>query len=230
MPFTLKIALVEDHDDLRELLVDFLCALGHDASGLSCADDLDEFLVGNSIDLLILDLNLPGEDGFSLAKRLRASNPDLHIVMLTARSSIADRVMGYASGADLYLAKPVDQEELGAIVARIACRVEASRQHGGGLLLDMQRLVLRGGQGEVPVAHSEALLLRSLAAAQHCGLPYWRMLELLELEVDDKNKSALEVRISRLKKKLHDAGAPEPAIKAMRREGYQLCVALQLHH
>lgn len=228
MPISLKIAVVEDHDDLRELLVDLLRGLGHEATGLICADDLDEFLVGNNIDLLILDLNLPGEDGYSLARRLRAASPELHIVMLTARTSTADRIMGYACGADIYLSKPVSQEELGAIVASIANRVGNVRQQQSALVLDMQRLTVHGCRDEICVSRSEAVLLRSLAAAPQGGLPYWRMLELLELEVNDKNKAVLEVRISRLKRKLHDAGAAEPAIKAQRKEGYQLCVPLHL--
>lgn len=228
MPICLKIALVEDHDDLRELMVDFLCGLGHRVSGLACADELDEWLVGNRIDLLILDLNLPGEDGYSIAKRQRSAYPDLHIIMLTARTSVTDRILGYNSGADLYLPKPVLQEELGAIIGSIAHRIECTRQQENTLILDLQRLTIRGLRGELSVGRSEAILLQSLASAPQGTLPYWRMLELLELEVDDRNKAVLEVRISRLKKKLHDVGAPEPAIKALRKEGYQLCTALRL--
>lgn len=85
----LKIAVVEDHEDLRNLFVGFLNGQSHDVAGFSCADELDEHLADNAVDLMILDLNLPGEDGFSIAQRFRAVHPDLHIIMLTARTAAA---------------------------------------------------------------------------------------------------------------------------------------------
>ena len=76
----------------------------------------------------------------------------------------------------------------------------------------------------------EVLLLKNLAEAPGCKLAYWRMLELLQMELDDNGKGALEVRVSRLKKKMHEVGAPEPAIKSLWKEGYQLCLPVQLLH
>jgi DNA-binding response OmpR family regulator len=85
-----------------------------------------------------------------------------------------------------------------------------------------------GERGELSLMPPEVALLKALAEAPGHKLDYWRLQELLQLEPDDKGKAALEVRISRLKKKLHDAGAPEPAIKALWKEGYQLCVPVRL--
>ena len=229
MPASLKIAVVEDHEDLRELFVDFLKLQSHDVAGFCCADDLDEHLVGKDVDLLILDLNLPGEDGFSIARRLRHAHPDLHIIMVTARTAVEERIKGYASGADLYLSKPVSPAELGAAVGSVARRVADAADRRTTLMLDTARLVLRSNQAEVALGKGDAMLLKSLAEAPGRKLEYWRLMELLDLALDDKGKSSLEVRISRLKKKMAEAGAPDPAIKSLWKEGYQLCAAVHIH-
>ena len=228
MPVSLKIAVVEDHTNLRELFVDYLNAQSHDAAGFFSADELDEHLVDKSVDLLILDLNLPGEDGFSIAQRMCEAHPDLHIIMITARTALADRIRGYASGADLYLSKPVAPAELGAAVSSVARRVQAAANRQSTLVLDTARLTLRGDKAEVTLSKSDELMLKGLAEAPGRKLDYWRLLELIDLEPDDKGKSALEVRISRLKKKMVEAGAPDPAIKSLWKEGYQLCLPVQI--
>jgi DNA-binding response OmpR family regulator len=228
MSVSLKIAVVEDHTNLRELFVDYLNAQAHDAAGFFSADELDEHLVDKSVDLLILDLNLPGEDGFSIAQRMCQAHPDLHIIMITARTALADRIRGYASGADLYLSKPVAPAELGAAVSSVARRVQAAANRQSALVLDTARLTLRGDKAEVTLSKSDELMLKGLAEAPGRKLDYWRLLELIDLEPDDKGKSALEVRISRLKKKMVEAGAPDPAIKSLWKEGYQLCLPVQI--
>jgi len=224
----LNIAVVEDHADLCELFTDFLIGEGYAAEGMACADDLDDFLQAHDVDLLVLDLNLPGEDGFSIAKRLRESHPGMHIVMITARTALEDRIHGYSSGADVYLTKPVAPAELGAAVGSIARRVHESRSRQVFMLLDPLRLQISGPAGEIGLTPPEICLLKNLAEAPNRKLDYWRLYELLDLEPDDKSKAMLEVRISRMKKKLHEAGAPEPAIKSVWKTGYQLCVPVRI--
>ncbi len=228
MAITLKIAVVEDHADLRDLFIDRLREEGHAAAGFCCAEEFDEHLAEQAVDLIILDLNLPGEDGFSIARRLREAHPQLAILMLTARTAVEDRIRGYTSGADLYLAKPVSPQELMAAVGSIARRVAVASASFKHLSLDLARQVVGGERGEQGLTPPDVALLKALAEAPGHKLDYWRLQELLQLEPDDKGKAALEVRISRLKKKLHDAGAPEPAIKALWKEGYQLCVPVRL--
>lgn len=105
MSTCLNILVIEDHDDLRELTVEVLNQQGHHAVGFPGAEELNDVFSG--FDLLIVDLNLPGEDGLSLARRFRLALPDAGIVMVTAREQAADKVRGYESGADIYLTKPV---------------------------------------------------------------------------------------------------------------------------
>ncbi len=224
----LKIAIVEDHTDLRELFVDFLRSMGHAVAGFDCAEELDEHLADQSVDLLILDLNLPGEDGYSIARRLRGAHPSLHILMLTARTSVEDRIRGYVSGADIYLTKPVSPPELGIIVDSITRRVTVARDRQEQITLDTARLHVSGAAGNLPLTPPEVQLLKGLAEAPGHRLDYWRLQELLNLDTDDKGKAALEVRISRLKKKLHEVGVTEPALKSLWKEGYQLCVPVRI--
>lgn len=107
-----RIAVVEDEMDLRSDLVEYLSACGHDAVGCEDGFALDRALGGNRIDVAILDINLPGEDGLSIARRLRG-DAGLGIIMLTARNNPSE---GFAAGADAYLTKPAD---LGEIEARV---------------------------------------------------------------------------------------------------------------
>ncbi len=102
----LNILIVEDNENLRESICDALQSLGHHARGIDCAEALPEQADLVRLDLAILDLNLPGEDGLSLAGRLRQTQHDLGIIMLTARVQGEDRAAGYAQGADIYLTKP----------------------------------------------------------------------------------------------------------------------------
>jgi DNA-binding response OmpR family regulator len=226
----LRIAIVEDHDDLRELFVDFLTEQGHEVYGCGCADDLGECMAVETVDLLILDLNLPGEDGYSIAQRLRAAHHDMHILMLTARTTTADRIKGYVNGADNYLTKPVAPSELAIVVESVLRRVVSARQSMLDVSVNTGNLQLRGPAGTLTLTPPEVLLLKNLAEAPGCKLSYWRLQELLQIEPTESGKAALEVRISRLKKKMHEVGAAEPAIKSLWKEGYQLCLPVEMVH
>lgn len=228
----LSIVVVEDHDDLREQLVELLAQHGHVANGLSCAEAVDEACGGSPVDLLIVDLNLPGESGLSLARRFRAAQPEAGIFMTTARNQLADRVAGYESGADIYFSKPVAPMELLAAVESLARRLEAALLHGqpagAALTLDVAGMVLRGALGEVAVTNDEALVLAALARAASHRLETWQLLELLDRSTREITKANLEIRLVRLRKKLAQAGADGVTLRALRNQGYQLCVPLRV--
>jgi DNA-binding response OmpR family regulator len=223
----LKIAIVEDHEDLREQFVEFLAGLGHAVIGVSIAEELDDHLAKETPELLILDLNLPGENGYSVSQRIRQAHPGLYILMLTARITIADRVRGYGSGADIYLTKPVTPDELALVVDNISRRIRQAAAEDCQLSVNAASLTLTGPNGSQVLMPAELQLLKGLAEAADRELPYWRLHDLLGIEFDEKGKHVLEVRMARLKKKLHNAGAAQPAIKAVWKEGYRLCVAVR---
>ncbi|MBC7950929.1 MAG: response regulator transcription factor [Rhodospirillaceae bacterium] len=119
-----NIAVVEDETSLRADLVEYLSACGHDVIGCEDGPALDRAQSARPADIIILDVNLPGEDGFSIAKRLR-DHSEVGIIMLTARGVNVDRVVGLEIGADVYLVKPIELRELEAQVRTLARRLKA---------------------------------------------------------------------------------------------------------
>jgi DNA-binding response OmpR family regulator len=112
MTRSLHVVLVEDNDALRLATSVILVQAGFEVSGVACAEDVDDLPTARVPDLYVIDVNLPGEDGFSLAARLRRARPWVGIVITTARIRVDDRVHGYEQGVDVYLPKPVNPPEL----------------------------------------------------------------------------------------------------------------------
>ncbi len=227
MPALLTIAVLEDNDALRELTVAALQEAGHTTFGVYDAEELNDALLTRKIDLLVLDLNLPGEDGLSVARRLKAVMPQLYIVMTTAKGAIEDRVAGYDSGADIYLPKPVSQGELLAAVAGLARRI--GQQHAQETVLQLN---LRTFQlichGTVALSNTETTILKLLAQSPDRRAETYQLLDATQREFDAKAKASLEVQIVNLRKKIARAGYDAPAIRAIRREGYQLLCPLRI--
>ena len=119
----MKIIVVEDHEALREVTVSALQDMGHKVRGIACAETLNQELQTDCPHVLILDLNLPGEDGISLARRVRKVHPEIGIIMVTARNQLGDKLTGYDSGADIYLTKPTSIEELSAAIQALSRRL-----------------------------------------------------------------------------------------------------------
>lgn len=136
----MNIIIVEDHDSLREVTVSALGELGYNAKGINSGENLDYELVEFSPHIIVLDLNLPGEDGVSISKRIRANYPEIGIIMLTARTESKDKIVGYASGADIYLSKPTSIEELAATIQALSRRITVWADASLQLRLDPKSL------------------------------------------------------------------------------------------
>ncbi len=222
----LNILVIEDNDELRHTLLDVLGEDGHHVTGVDCAEAVAEQTC--TFELIVVDLNLPGEDGLSLARRIRAAQPDIGIIMVTARRLPSDRVRGYDSGADIYLPKPTDLDELRAAIAALSRRLHIHREDDL-LRLDPQSLILHGLSAQrISLTAAESALLRALSLAADHRLENWQLLELLDKNAAQDPKAALELQIVRLRKKLTEAGAPTGAIKAIRAWGYKLCLPIRL--
>lgn len=222
----LNLLIVEDNDDLRDSLADALGTRGHHVVAVDCAEAVPEQAELTRLDLAIVDLNLPGEDGLALAQRLREAQPGLGIIMLTARAQSSDKVAGYEHGADIYLTKPVSLQELAGAVQALGRRLKPAG-YDGGLELDTRRLCLIGADGSVTALKpQEAALLAAFVRAPQQRLEHWQIAGLLGMPDQDINKPALELHIVRLRKKLPGGTDDCSPIKAIRGWGYQLCVAL----
>lgn len=230
---SLNIVLVEDHDILRQILKQALEEAGHHVTALSCAEELEDVAGGLPVDIFLIDLNLPGEDGLSLTERVRMAYPLVGLIVVTARSALQDKLEGYARGADIYLTKPVEVPELCATISAMGRRrrleLFAATQQKQMFTLSQQEMKLsKSGLVPINITSAETSMLVAFSRAPSQRLAYWQIAETLGLDLQTYPKSSLEVRIVRLRKKLIDAGADVSCIEAIRSHGYQLCIPLQI--
>lgn len=221
----LLVMVIEDHDILREATVKLLFQEGYEVIGVVCAEDVDDTPVPRTPDLYVVDLNLPGEDGLSLAGRLRKAQPLAGILITTARTQLNDRLVGYAVGTDIYLPKPVNPQEFLAALSSLANRLKRESLQGG-LSLDDQKSMLRGPGGESKLAESEVRLLVALATAREMSLERWQVAIRLNPNNEDISADNLQNRVSLLRKKIAMCGIEGESLKAVRGSGYRLCVPL----
>ena len=220
----LNIVLVEDNAALRESMLDVLAAEGHHVVGFESAESFVANCSAATVDVLVLDLNLPGQDGLSLARDLRAAWPKVGIIMLTARGAPEERQSGYESGADIYLAKPSSAPELTASIWALARRLGRKETAPRHIVLDIKAMTLTGPSGTVTLTSGEASLLEAFVQAPGNRL----VTEGEDAKVDANSKATLGVKIVRLRKKLVAAGAVGRPINAIRNLGYQLSVPITL--
>lgn len=220
----LKILVVEDNDELREATLEFLQSQGHHARGVPMAEDINDVSGGFVPDVYVIDLNLPDENGLSLTRRLRQTQPSVGIVIATALTQIGDRVLGYESGADLYLTKPVHPRELMAGIAALGKRLHPKASTSKEQLqVHTARLELRGPLGSTDLTAGEMAILSALALAPGHTLERWQLMNILSRREESPSTAALEMRIARLRKKLASVGAVPPSIKSLHKVGYTLC-------
>ena len=154
-------------------------------------------------------------------------------IMASGRKGIEDRVSGYENGADLYLAKPVEIQELLAAVAAVGRRSSSwpSVQAVEGLegfAVDPRSLLLIGPARSTTLTVNEVRMLSAFSSALSQQLEYWQLIEILGYSTEHFSKSSLEVKIVRLRKKLIEVGAELGCLRSIRLVGYQLCVPLKI--
>ena len=231
-PATLMHVLVVDDDpSIRQMIVDYLGDNEIRVTALASGREIADVIARETIDLLILDLKLPGEDGMEIARRMRADS-DMPIIMLTARKEEADRVMGLELGADDYLTKPFSPREL---LARIRALLRRSRAHEtvadglakirafrfSGWELNVRVRRLKTPQGEVmTLRNAEFNLLAAFLASPQRVLSREQLLSMSHLHNDEVYDRAIDTQVGRLRKKLEDHGAAAELIRTERGAGY----------
>lgn len=225
------IAVVEDDREIRALVVDLLNREGFDAVGCRTTSEFDQLNERRRIDLAVLDVMLPGEDGFSLCRRLRASC-DIPVLMVTAKGDDVDRIVGLEIGADDYLPKPFNPRELVARVRAILRRTRGQHRVGapvakeryafGGWTLDVgARAVAAPDGGEVDLTAGEFDLLHCFVAHPQRVLNRDQLLDWTRGRSAGPFDRAIDVQLSRLRRKLARAPGGEAIIKTVRGGGYQ---------
>lgn len=225
----LNIVIVEDNDDLRQGWLTFFEKNGHHVKAVALAEELLEVSGLFRPDVYLIDLNLPDGDGLDLVAQLRKAHPNVGIVIITARTQLGDKVLGYNSGADIYFSKPVDPEELLAGVSSLARRSQFANDAGELLSLRLLKHELQGPLSTVLLTPHETALLAGLVRAAGTPLARWQLAELLGSGSDLPTDAMLEMRVARLRKRLVAAGASAPAIRALHKQGYVLSCAVILN-
>lgn len=225
----LHIALLEDDAALRErILLPGLANFGFRVDGLATAAGLREQMRSTAFDIIVLDVGLPDADGFSLAGEIRASHPDIGIVMLTGRGETPDRVRGLSQGADAYLSKPVEIELMAATLHSLARRLRSAPGTGGPATDRRWCLIANGWCLASPAGRSVALtraerrVAECLLRASGQLVPRDALIATLTDNVHDFDPHRLDSLIHRLRRKVADGcGEPLPLL-AVHGEGYVL--------
>ena len=229
------IAVVEDDPEIRSLLTQALTRDGFDAFACDRGAALDALLAERPIDLVVLDIMMPGEDGLSICRRLSsAGGPP--VVMLSAKGEDIDRIIGLEIGADDYMAKPFNPRELAARIRSVLRRRKAgagsvaAAEDGveprdvyrfAGWVLDMDERTLINPEGTaVALSSGELALLAAFARRPRRVLSRDQLLDWTRGDDAASVDRAIDVQLSRLRKKLGDDPREPALIKTVRGDGY----------
>lgn len=231
------IAVVEDDPEIGALVVGLLRREGYDAELCRTGELLDRLRARRRIDLVLLDIMLPGEDGFSICRRLRADG-DIPVLMVTARGDDIDRIVGLEIGADDYLAKPFNPRELVARVRAILRRTRDAQRVTpamaeyrfcvAGFELDPGRRAVIGPDGrEIEVTAGEFDLFAVLVAHPQRVLNRDQLLDWTRGRSVAPYDRSIDVQIGRLRRKLEAHAEGRGLIKTVRGGGYVLAASVE---
>ncbi len=228
-----RILVADDEADLRALLQRYLTDQGYAVRTVDSAAPLDKLLARERFDVLVLDVMMPGEDGLSICRRLRAQGETIPIVMLTARGDPLDRIIGLEMGADDYLPKPFNPREL---LARIQALVRRQRMLGahagsgapgpdsvlrfGAYTLSLAERRLQRGDQDVPLTTGEFTLLQALAMNPSRPLGRDRLIELARGRDHEATDRSIDVQVMRLRRLIEADPAKPRHIQTVWGVGY----------
>ena len=223
------ILIVDDEPDVREVLEEYLTGHGFRALGAESALVARQITPQETVDLALVDIHMPGEDGLSLARHLRERYAGIAIVMLTSAAEVVDRVVGLEMGADDYITKPFDPRELLARVKSVLRRTSPARRADlgaervriGRCVLDLaaHRLIDDTGR-EVPMSPLEFDLLKALAEHPNRALSREHIVNLTQRRDWSPFDRSVDLRIMRLRKKIEPDPEHPRYIRTIRNEGY----------
>jgi two-component system phosphate regulon response regulator OmpR len=226
-----RILVVDDDLRLRDLLERYLSEQGFAVKSVPDAPAMDRLLARERFDLLILDLMLPGEDGLSICRRLRAASPDPALVMLTAKGDEVDRIVGLEMGADDYLPKPFNPRELVARINAVLRRRAPAAPPGspaaageplrfGPFTLDLSTRQLSRDGRPVALTTGEFALLKALAEHPRVSLSRDRLMALARGREKEAYDRSIDVQVSRLRRIIEDDPARPRYIQTVWGYGY----------
>ncbi len=225
-----RILMVDDDVRMRELLQRYLSEQGFTIKTVNDGREMDSVLAHDHIDLLVLDLMLPGEDGLAICRRLRGAGSPIPIIMLTARGDEIDRIVGLEMGADDYLPKPFNPRELLARINAILRRresalpgapsIDAAQFAFGSFVFDASTRSLTKNGEPVTLTSGEFALLKVFVDHPRQPLSRDRLMQLArgrELDVFDRS---IDVQVSRLRRLVEENPAQPRYLQTMWGFGY----------
>jgi DNA-binding response OmpR family regulator len=229
-----RLLIVEDDTSVREMLEEYLGTHGYEIAGVDRGTAMREAVERNLPDVVLLDVNLPGEDGLSLARFLR-ERFDVGIIMVTGATGVADRIAGLEVGADDYVTKPFDLRELLARVKSVLRRMQAhpaaavaakgapgtSHVPIGRCVIDLAAHRLFAADGsEVPLTSMEYDLLKTFISHPNQVLSRERLLTLTRNREWEPFDRSIDIRIARVRRKIEPDPERPQTIRTVRGEGY----------
>ncbi|MEJ2426008.1 MAG: response regulator [Candidatus Thiodiazotropha sp.] len=226
-----KILVVDDDPKLLDLVIKFLTREGFQVAGVGSGQAMDHYLVQHPVHLIVLDLMLPGEDGLSIARRLRA-NASIPILMLSARGEDIDRIIGLEVGADDYLAKPFNPRELAARVKAILRRTQelnpgagytsstTGQYQFGDYRVNLTTQSLSRDGDPVSLTAGEFSLLEVFVQHPNRVLSRDHLIELIKGYERSPFDRSIDVRVTRLRKKLEGNPDQPQFIRTVWGRGY----------
>jgi DNA-binding response OmpR family regulator len=221
----MRILVVEDEPVLREGLVDLLRGAGHLVEAEGDGLQGEARALREDFDLVVLDLMLPGQDGFTVCAHLRAVHPHLPLLMLTARGAEDEKVQGLRAGADDYVTKPFGARELLARVEALARRAKAIPAdpevvEADGCRLDLGRLTGRRGPNEFVLTAREAAILRWLYRHRTRAVSRAELLERVWGVRADMETRTVDVTVANLRQKIESDPARPAIVVSVKGVGY----------
>ncbi len=232
-----KILVVDDENEICKFLKDYLEAHGYEAYTANDGDQMRTVMADNEIDLVILDLVMPGEDGLTLTRYLREISK-VAIIILTGKDDEVDRIVGLEMGADDYISKPFSSRELLARVKTVLRRAKDSGEHAvsvegsttkfAGWNLDKIGRKLTSPEGnEVPLTTMEFNLLSAFIDNPNRVLDRDRLLDILQNRNWEPYDRSIDVLVGRLRSKIEQDPKKPELIKTVRGTGYVLATTVE---
>lgn len=216
------ILVAEDDDTLRELMSDYLEENGYEVLRARDGAQAMKLLDNHHIDLLICDVMMPEMDGYTLTRELREAEYSLPILIVTARETMDDKRSGFVAGADDYMVKPVDFEELALRISALLRRAQAVAEHSlriGGVTVDYDALTVSGGEDCTVLPKKEMQLLFKLLSSPNKTFTRRQLMDEIWGPDSDADERTVDVHVKRLREKF--SGLSEFSIVTVRGLGYR---------
>lgn len=219
----MKILIIEDEKMLAQSLKKLLEKKGFEVECVYDGETGAEYALLGIYDLLLLDVMMPGMDGYQVARQVRAKRVSVPILMLTAKSELEDRITGLNAGADYYLTKPFDSRELLACINALLRRQggQVDEMTYGNTILDISSCTLICGEKNIRLSTKEFDLFRTLLAAGEKNISKEMLIVKIWGFDSEATENFVEVYVGFLRKKLRSIGS-NIRIEAIRRQGYHL--------